>query len=285
MTAAFAMAKERTMFRSCSLCEANCGLAFTFRDNVLTSIRADEQDVFSRGHICPKGVSILDLQNDPDRLSQPLRRDGTGWVPVGWDEAASAVGARLASIIRAHGPDAVAFYSGNPSAHAIDFAAHGAALKRAVGTRSLFSANSVDANPHLLVSLLMFGHQLLLPLPDLDRTRTLLILGANPVVSNGSIMGAPGFRGRIKDLRARGGQMIVIDPRRTETAKIADAHIFVRPGTDAALLAALLLIMKREGLADPGPVAPLLSGWEAAWAAIDELPFDRLIDFCGVDQG
>lgn len=284
MTGSDGTAGERTAFRSCSLCEANCGLAFTFRDDVLSGIRADEHDVFSRGHICPKGVSILDLQNDPDRLNGPIRRDGSDWTGIGWDEAVTGIAARLAPIIREHGPDAVAFYSGNPSAHAIDFAAHGAALKRTVGTRNLFSANSVDANPHLLVSLLMFGHQLLLPIPDLDRTRTLLVLGANPVVSNGSIMGAPGFRGRVADLRGRGGQMIVIDPRRTETAKVADMHVFVRPGTDAALLAALLGMLRREGLVDPGPMAPLLSGWEAAWAAIEALPPDLLLDFCGVGE-
>lgn len=277
-------ADQRTLYRSCSLCEANCGLAFAFEGEKLLTVRPDDLDVFSRGHICPKGVSVIDLQSDPDRLTTPIRRTASGWIPVERSEAIADIGRRLASIVRKHGPDAVAFYSGNPSTHALDFAAHGLALKRAVGTRSLFSASSIDANPHLLVSLLMFGHQLLLPIPDLDRTQTLLIFGANPVVSNGSIMGAPGFRGRVKDLHERGGEMIVVDPRKTETAKIADKHLFVRPGTDAALLAALLLKLKARGRVDPGQIAPLLRDWDTAWSAIESLPVDRLLDFCGVAE-
>jgi anaerobic selenocysteine-containing dehydrogenase len=275
---------QTTRYRACSLCEANCGLAFTFEGEQLLSVRPDDLDVFSRGHICPKGVSVMDIHDDPDRLTRPVQRTASGWARVDRDEAAIAIGKRLAAIAHEYGPDSIAFYSGNPSTHALDFAAHGLALKRAVGTKSLFSANSIDANPHLLVSLLMFGHQLLLPIPDLDRTQTLLIIGANPVVSNGSIMGAPGFRGRVKEIKDRGGEMIVVDPRKNETAKIADQHIFVRPGTDAALLAALLVTLKRRNGVNPGRLSSLLHGWDTAWAAVEALPFERLFDFCGVPE-
>lgn len=281
-SASGAATTERTAYRSCGLCEANCGLSFTFRGDRLTAVRPDGLDVFSRGHICPKGVSYIDLQDDPDRLKRPVQRTASGWKDISWADAATDVAANLSRIIAEYGPDAVAFYSGNPSAHAFDFALHGAALKRAVGTRNLYSANSVDANPHLLVSLKMFGHHLLLPVPDLDRTKTFLVIGANPVVSNGSLMGAPGFSRRIADLKARGGQLIVIDPRRTESAKIADKHIFVKPGTDAALLAALLLVLKRRRAVHPGAVGPLLEGWTDAWRALETFSLDALLEFCGV---
>lgn len=206
----------------------------------MTSIRGDTEDPFSRGHLCPKGAALGDLHADPDRLREPLRRTPRGWERLSWDEAFDAAAAGLAAVRAEHGHDAVAFYAGNPSVHD-----HGAlfflpVLLRALGTKSRFSATSVDQLPHHVAASLMFGHGLLLPVPDLDRTRLLVVFGANPLASNGSLMTAPGVIDRLAALRARGGRLVVVDPRRTETARVADEHLFIRPGTDALLLLALV---------------------------------------------
>ena len=236
----------------CNLCEAICGLRVTFTDGEVTGIRGNPEDPLSRGHVCPKGVSLADVHADPDRLRRPVRRVGTGedarWEEMEWEEALDLVADRLAATSREHGRDAVGVYLGNPNAHSLGSATHGTAFVRSLRTRNRFSASSVDQVPHQFLAWQMFGHQLLLPVPDIDRTDLFLVIGANPMASNGSLMTVPDFPHRVRALHERGGRMVVVDPRRTETAKVADEHLFVRPGSDAALLLALVHVLLREDL-------------------------------------
>ena len=238
--------------RACHLCEAICGLAIettTTDDAVrITSIKGDPLDTFSRGHICPKAVALQDIQSDPDRLHQPMHRVGQQWLPIEWDEALALVAERLAAIQAQHGQNAVAIYQGNPSVHNYGLMTHSNYFLGLLKTRNRFSATSVDQLPHHLTSHLMYGHGLLLPIPDIDHTDFMLILGGNPLASNGSIMTVPDVEKRLKAIQARGGKVVVVDPRRSETAAMADQHLFVRPGGDAALLFGLLNTLFAEGL-------------------------------------
>lgn len=241
----------------CNLCEAICGLRLTLEDGVVTGIRGNPDDPLSRGYVCPKGVSLADVYADPDRLRRPVRRvrgtDGEPdeWVETDWDEALDLVADRLAATITEHGGDAVGVYLGNPNAHSLGFGTHGPAFVRALRTRNRFSASTVDQVPHQLVAWQLFGHQLMIPVPDLDRTQLFVAVGANPMASNGSLMTVPDFPQRVRELKERGGRMVVLDPRRTETAKVADAHHFVRPGTDAVVLLAMLHVVLDEDRARP----------------------------------
>jgi anaerobic selenocysteine-containing dehydrogenase len=245
---------------TCPLCEANCGLLIETDGERVLRVRGDESDPLSRGYLCPKAVALTDLHSDPDRLRRPLRRAGDTFREIGWDEALDEAAQRLTQIQREHGRDAVALYIGNPTAHSYSAVLYGFLLMEVLRTRSLFTSNSVDALPRLLTSYWLYGSQALLPIPDLDRTSFLLVLGANPVVSNGSIMTAPDCKRRLQDLRARGGRIVVVDPRRTETAELASTHHFIRPGTDALLLLGLLHTLFADGRVRPGELAGRLDG-------------------------
>lgn len=252
----------RLHYRTCNLCEAMCGIEIELRGETITAIRGDKQDPLSKGHICPKAVALQDLHNDPDRLRQPVRRTADGWQEISWQEALDETAARLKDVRKQHGGAGIGLYAGNPTAHN-----HGALLMllpfiRALGSKNRYSATSVDQLPHQLACLQMFGHQALFPVPDIDRTEYFLVIGANPLASNGSIMTAPDMRGRLKALRARGGRLVVLDPRRTETAEVADAHYFIRPGTDVFLLLGLLNVLFAEQLARPGHLVGMLDGYE-----------------------
>jgi anaerobic selenocysteine-containing dehydrogenase len=238
----------RTVYRACHLCEAICGLEIKIEGDTITSIRGDDADPFSRGHICPKAVAIKDIHEDPDRLRQPMKRVGNEWTAISWDEAFDFAAEKIAGIQQAHGNNAVAFYAGNPSVHNVGTLFSVPALARTLKTKSAFSATSVDQLPQQLTSLLMFGHQFMIPIPDIDRTDYFLILGGNPVASNGSMMTVPDVTKRLQAIVKRGGKVIVIDPRRTETADIASEHHFIKPGTDAVLLMAILNTLKSESL-------------------------------------
>jgi anaerobic selenocysteine-containing dehydrogenase len=253
-------------FRTCGLCEAMCGLVIEAEDGRVRSIRGDADDVFSRGHICPKAVALQDLHEDPDRVRRPLRRRGNSWEEVSWEDALAEASERLAGLQDTHGRHSVAVYQGNPVAHNYGALVFGQLLQRALRSRSRFSATSVDQLPHMLASLLMFGHQLRLPVPDVDRTQHFLMLGANPLASNGSLMTAPGIERRLKALRARGGRLVVVDPRRTETAAIADRHVPIRPGTDALLLLGMVHTLFAEDRVRPGRLDGFTDGVEAVRA-------------------
>ena len=260
-----------THYRACHLCEAICGLEITVEDGAVTAIRGDKADVLSHGHICPKAVALKDLHEDPDRLRHPLKKQDGQFVEISWDEAFETVGKRLAAVARDHGRDAVATYFGNPSVHSVGMLANIGSLVRLLKTKSVFSATSVDQLPHQLMALWMYGHQNYLFVPDIDRTDFLLVFGGNPMASNGSLMTVPDFPGRLAALKKRGGRMVVVDPRRTETARVADGHHFIRPGTDAFVLLAMVNTLIAEGLARPGRLADFADGMEAVVEAV--LPF------------
>jgi len=250
-------------YRSCNLCEASCGLEITVDANRVTSIRGDAADPLSQGYLCPKGVALQDLTHDPDRLRRPVRKVGDSWEEISWSEAFDLVAQRLLDIRERHGGDAIGFYLGNPITHGWAPIIYIPQLLAAIGTRNRYSAASVDQQPQHLLSHLLFGSPLLLPVPDVDRTDFLMVVGGNPLVSNGSIMTAPHIKRRLEKLRQRGGRLVVVDPRRTETAGIADEHVFVRPGTDVFLLAAMAHVIVEEGLARPGRAEAYVDGLDA----------------------
>jgi anaerobic selenocysteine-containing dehydrogenase len=269
-------------YLTCPLCEAMCGLEVRTDGSRILSIRGDEADPFSRGHVCPKAVALADVHEDPDRLREPVRRVGERWERIGWDEALDEVAARLVGVQARHGRDAVATYFGNPTVHSHSALLAGPRFGRALGSRSRYSATSVDQLPHHVAVTHLYGHPLLLPVPDLDRTAFLLVLGANPVVSNGSLMTAPDVARRLRDLRARGGGLVVVDPRRTETAALADTHLFIRPGTDAWLLLGLLHVLFDEDLARPGRLGAFTDGLDAIRDLARPFPPERVSRATGV---
>lgn len=274
------MSESTLHHRACHLCEAICGLTIETRGEQILSIKGDPEDSFSRGHICPKAVALQDIQNDPDRLRQPMRRVGSEWHAIEWAEAFALAAERLASIRERHGNNAVAVYQGNPSVHNYGLMTHSKYFLGQLKTRNRFSATSVDQLPHHLTSMMMYGHGLLIPIPDIDHTDFMLILGGNPLASNGSIMTVPDVEKRLRALQARGGKLVVVDPRRSETAAIADQHLFVRPGEDAALLFGLLNTLFDEGLTRSShlPVA----GLEQLRAAVKPYTAETMGPRCGV---
>lgn len=251
---------ESTHYRICPLCEATCGLEIKVQDNTVTSIRGNDADVFSHGYICPKAVALKDLHEDPDRVRTPLIKREGRFVEATWEEAFSEIEQRLPPILAAHGRNAAGLVIGNPAAHKMGLLLYFPKLARALGSINVFSASTLDQMPKQLSSGLMFGHWLSIALPDIERTDFMLILGANPMVSNGSLWTVPDFRGKAKALRARGGTLVVVDPRRSETAEIADQHLFIRPGSDVLLLAALAHTLFAENLVKLGPLAEHLNG-------------------------
>lgn len=267
-------------YGACNLCEAICGLRFTVADGKVIDVRGDEDDPLSRGHICPKALALVDVQADPDRLRRPIRRVGDDWQEIGWDEALDLVASQLAKIRAEHGADAVGAYVGNPNVHNYGSLTHGLTFLRELGTRNRFSATSVDQLPHQMVAYLMYGHQLLIPIPDLDHTTYFLVFGANPMASNGSMMTVPDVKRRLSDLRKRGGKLVVFDPRRTETAAVADEHHFIRPGADAAVLLAMLHTIFEEDLATPVPYA---DGLDRVRQAVRPFTAERAAEVSGVD--
>ena len=255
-------------YRNCSICEAICGLEITTRADSTLDIRGDKDDPFSRGYICPKATALQDIHFDKDRLKHPVRRTSQGWERIGWDEAFDVVADNLKRIQNIHDRNAVATYLGNPTVHSYGAMLFAPGFIRSLHTRNRFSATSVDQLAHHLAAYFMFGHQQLLPIPDIDRTKYLLILGANPAVSNGSMMTAPGLPQRLKDIRARGGKIILVDPRRNETAALVDQHLFIRPGADALLLLSLLNVIFAEQLVRLGSLEPITDGVETVAAAV-----------------
>jgi anaerobic selenocysteine-containing dehydrogenase len=282
-------------FRTCPLCEATCGLAITLTaangDSAgdgprVVAIRGDRDDVFSKGFICPKGVALRELHEDPDRLRTPLLRQPDGsFSPTTWDEAFALIDSRLSPIL-AEDRNAVGVYLGNPNAHILDNLLYNRVLLRALGTRNVFTASTVDQYPKQMASALMYGGATTVAVPDVDRTGHMLLLGANPLASNGSLMTAPDMRGRLRALRARGGKLVVIDPRRSRTAQEADEHHFIRPGTDAHLLFALVHVLFEEGLVRPGErLQALCTGIDDVRRLAEPFSPDAVGPVTGIDAG
>jgi len=270
-------------YRSCNLCEAICGIQVSVEADQRLDIRGDKDDPFSRGYICPKAAALGDIHFDKDRLKYPVRRTPHGWQRLGWDEAFDEVTQNLKRIHAKYGRNSIATYLGNPTVHNYGALLFAPGFIRSLHTRNRFSATSVDQLAHHLAAYLMFGHQLLLPVPDLDRTDFFLILGANPAVSNGSLMTAPDVAERLKEIRRRGGKVILVDPRLNETARLADRHLFIRPGTDVLLLLALLHVVFDERLTDLGALAAFTKGVETIGRLVAEFPPEKVASITGIE--
>ncbi len=280
--------ERKTHYRACDLCEASRGRVIATQGEDIVSIRGDSNDPLSRGHICPKAVALKDLHEDPDRLRRPVRRvrnsDGNDtWEEISWDEALDTVAHKLVESRETHGVNSIGVYLGNPSVHNYGMLTHQGNLFRQFRTNNRFSATSVDQLPHHLASLWLFGHKNLFPIPDIDRTDYFLMLGANPLASNGSIWTVPDVRKRIKELQARGGKLVVLDPRATETAKLADDHHFIAPGTDALFLLAVLNVLFSENLANPAHLADFTDGLDTVRSAITDFTPEFAAPHTGID--
>lgn len=274
-------AETAVHFRTCPLCEATCGLAVEAADGAVVRIRGDRDDVFSHGYLCPKGSSLKWLHEDPDRVRTPLVKVDGELRPTTWEAAFALIDERLRPLVVDHGPDAVALYSGNPWSHNYETIIYTTMLYGAVG-RNRFAAASVDQRPREIVSSVHFGVRTAFPVPDIDRTDLLVLLGTDPLESNGSLATAPDWPGRLAALRARGGRLIVIDPRRSKTAEVADEHLAIVPGTDAALLAGVANVLFAEGLADPGPAGEHVDGLAEVAAAVAPFTPEVVGPWCGI---
>jgi anaerobic selenocysteine-containing dehydrogenase len=252
-----------TVLRSCNLCEAGCGLRFEVEGDRIVSVHPDERDPLSQGYVCPKGMAIAAVHDDPDRLRRPRRRrpDGT-FEEIAWDDAFELVGRKLRGIRAEHGADAVAVYFGNPLGHSYSGVLALGAFVDSLGTRNRMSASSQDTAPRFAASYYLYGNPAIMPVPDVDRTDWFLCIGANPAVSQGSAMVTPNIRERLRAIRARGGKIVVVDPRRTETAKVADEHVFIRPGGDAAFLLAMVQTLLADGLVRRDVLDTVTTGWD-----------------------
>ncbi|MCW7539204.1 molybdopterin oxidoreductase family protein [Aquabacterium sp. A7-Y] len=269
--------------RICPLCEASCGLELKVAEGRVLSIRGDDSDVFSAGYLCPKGVALKDLHEDPDRLRKPLvKRDGR-FVEVSWDEAFAEIERRLPPLIERHGRNTAAVVLGNPSVHKLGLMLYGPRLLKALGTQQMYSASTLDQMPKQLSCGLMYGSWLSVPVPDIERCGFLLILGGNPVASNGSLWTVPDFRGKARDMQARGGRIVVVDPRRSETAELANEHLFIRPGGDVFFLLGLVHTLFDEQRVRLGRLEPHLAGVDEVRQAVAPYTPERVASRCGID--
>jgi anaerobic selenocysteine-containing dehydrogenase len=273
---------DPTVFhRTCPLCEATCGLRIEVADGAVTRIRGDLDDVFSRGYLCPKGSSLKGLHEDPDLVRQPLVKIDGEFHPTTWQHAFELIEQRLRPMLVEHGPDAVALYSGNPWSHNYETIIYTTMLYGAVG-RNRFAAASIDQRPREIVSSVHFGTRTAFPVPDIDRTDLLVLLGSDPLESNGSLATAPDWPGRLAAIRERGGKVIVIDPRRSKTAEVADEHLPIRPGGDAALLAGIAHVLFADGLVAPGAAGEHIDGLADVGAALADFSPETVGPWCGI---
>ncbi len=279
------MSEIKTHYRNCNICEAMCGLEIQYQGEEILSIKGDKEDPFSKGYICPKAVALQDFYHDGDRLRQPVKRTISGWQKISWEEAFAEVAANLQRIQQEHGKDAVGVYLGNPNAHNLGNILFLPIFYRALGTKNRFSSASADQLPHHVASNYMFGHWMLIPVPDIDRTDFMLIIGGNPLVSNGSMMTAPGVGKRIKAIQERGGKVVVVDPRRTETAAKASEHIFIRPECDALLLLGMIHTLFQEDLVKLGHLEDVIDGLADLKAAVQTFAPEIVASATGIPEG
>ncbi|NOR28390.1 MAG: molybdopterin-dependent oxidoreductase [Lutibacter sp.] len=256
------MGTIKTHYRTCNLCEAMCGLEIKHKNNTIISIKGDKKDELSNGHICPKATALKDVYTDKNRLKTPIKRTNNGWKSITWNEAYDEIETELKRIQTKYGKNAIGSYRGNPTVHNTGLMLFGTPFLQSLGSNQKYTATSVDQLPHHFASLHMFGHYLMFPIPDIDRTDFMLIMGGNPAVSNGSIMTAPDFSNRLKAIKKRGGKVVVVDPRFTETSKIATSHFYIKPATDALLLLSLIHVIFEENLESLGHLSNHTTGLE-----------------------
>ncbi|GEM_PF-17337 len=272
----------KTHFRTCTLCEAMCGVKIEYQGDKILSVAGDADDQHSQGHICPKGYSLQDLHNDPDRLKKPLHKVNGEWQPIEWDDAFDLVAERFVDIQARHGNDAIAGYWGNPTSHNLGLLLATGKFRKALGSRNLYTAASLDQMPHQVMSYLMFGHGQIFTIPDIDRTDYMLMLGANPAASNGSLMSSGDVLRRLQAIKERGGKLVLLDPRKTESAIYASEHHYIRPTTDALFLIGLIQHIVRERLFDPGHLLPLSDQWDQLTAMFEAYELDNISALCGI---
>lgn len=269
-------------YRACNLCEAICGLIIEHKDGEIISIKGDPDDPLSKGHICPKAVALQDIYHDPKRLKRPIKRTADGWQEISWQQAYKEVGENIKKLQKEYGKDAIAIYQGNPSVHNYGTLLFSGGLRRALGTKNKYSATSLDQLPHQYVAQQMFGHELMIPIPDIDRTNFFVIIGGNPLASNGSMMTAPGMAKRLKEVQKRGGKVVVIDPRRTETANKSDQHLFIKPETDVYLLLALLNQVISNQLVMLNEAEGYVTNLEAIKEIVKPYPPEKVAELTGI---
>ena len=277
------MSDVKTHYRTCNICEAMCGVEIKYQDKQIISIKGDKNDPFSKGHMCPKALALQDFYEDKDRLRTPIKKTDSGWQKISWDEAFSEIAEKFTAIQSAYGKNAVAIYLGNPNAHNFGNALFMKPFLKAVGTINRFSSASVDQLPHHVASNYMFGNGNIIPIPDIDRTDFMLIIGGNPVVSNGSMMSAPGVVGRMKAIQKRGGKVVVVDPRRTKTAKIADEHFAIRPEKDALLLLAMIYCIFESKGVNLRHLADLIDDVEQLETLVQAYSPEVVAEYVGID--
>ncbi|WP_456461085.1 molybdopterin-dependent oxidoreductase [Reichenbachiella sp.] len=275
---------SQTHFRTCNLCEAMCGLAIEHDGKEVISIKGDVDDEFSQGHICPKALALKDIYEDPNRLKKPVKKTEDGWVEISWKEALEEVAQALANTRKKHGSDAVGVYSGNPNVHNSGAILSAPEFIKELRTKNRFSATSVDQLPHQYMAYLMYGHQLQIPIPDIDRTDFLIILGANPIISNGSLLSAPNIKKRLKNIQDRGGKIVNIDPRFTETSAKSDQHLFIRPGSDVFMLLSMLHILFEEKLVNLGRFKHHLNGFEDLHQLVKDYSPENTDEITGIES-
>ncbi len=278
------MLENKIHYRTCNLCEAMCGLKITYKEKKVISIVGDKKDPLSKGYICPKSQALKDLYEDSDRLKTPIKRTENGWEKISWTEAFDEVEHQIKKIQEKYGNDAVATYQGNPNVHNLGAMLYGGPFLKSLKTKQKYSATSADQLPHHIASLKMFGHQMLIPIPDIERTDYLLILGANPGASNGSLLTAPGFSQKIKNIQKRGGEVINIDPRYTETSKISSNHFFINPGKDALLLLSLLYVIFEQGVDEKTHLSNHLKGLNEIKEIVKKYPPQKTASIIGIDD-
>ncbi len=267
--------------RTCHICEANCGILVELDERRVVSIKGNPDHVLSEGYICPKATAIPDIQDDPDRLHHPLKKTENGWEEIDWDTAFTEIAERFANIVSSEKIPAV--YLGNPGTHDYSKTTQIRNFIKSLGVRGIYSASTLDQLPHMIAQRWVYGHNALFPVADIDRSQYMLIVGGNPLASNGSLWTVPNVKKRIQRMQKRGGKLVVIDPRKTETAKISNEHHFIRPGSDTAFFLGLLLALDNADLVNPERLAPMLdNGWDKAWDEIRKYDLNVLSKHCGV---
>jgi len=279
---------SRWLHRSCPICEASCALRVQADPDSrrVLRIEGDDRDPISRGHLCPKATALQGVHEDPDRLRRPLRKTADGdWEEIGWDAAFDLAAERIGAVQERYGNDALGIYIGNPSGFDVGSMLYNRFILESLRSPRLFSAATMDHFPKLYTSRVLFGKGSILPIPDIDRCDYFLCLGGNPIVSQGSLMSAPGIGRRLRELRERGGRLVVVDPRRTETAAVADEHLFIRPGSDAYLLFALVHVIFEEGLVRLGRFEAFTDGIDAIRELASDFPPEAVGDVTGIEPG
>ena len=276
------MSGAQIHYRTCNICEAMCGIQIEHQGNQILSIKPDKEDPFSCGHICPKAVALQDYYQDPDRLKKPLRKTASGWEEISWEVAYAEIGTRMRGIQQQYGANSVGVYLGNPNAHNFGNAIFLPHFFKSLGSLSRFSSASADQLPHHVAANYMFGAGMAISVPDINRTDFMLIVGGNPLVSNGSMMSGAGIPGRLKDIQKRGGKVVVVDPRRTETAKIADQHIFIRPEKDALLLAAMIYAVIEEDRVNFRHLQNIVDDFDLVKSAVADFSPEQVAEVTGI---